>query len=641
MKRTLLGLIVVVLGVLFAIAEEAPATAATNAISFLEPTKATSASTGSAAAVPQESKETAPSTGAIQLLDVAATTAKQAEASASPVAVAATAGAVEMLDTNALKTAVATAATSTASMPQAAAPAPGTVQLLDVAAVKTAAARASPAASGAVELLDTNTVKTAPSAAAVVTQVPSATVAQTTAAPVATALPTQTEAAAPVATVAASPAAPLVVPTTNSNNEHILTQEIASLHQLAFQQLHRVYTADHAEAQKHPFDDVLVSYPVAPSLALTSIPDKFLVAPNALRQHAQTGVIYAAGIATHPQFEVALAAMGLNVHAFDCTLPSAPHLEASGLTAEQQAFFHFHPWCLGSNPSLTQGSTEYTKKSHNSSFTFHSLQETTRMLQHGSQQAIDVLKLDIEGYEWDLLEREILRQIPTTTTMATAVAAPSTAVEAPVTTSATTTTATTAAAAAAGSSAASAALTAPVTAATSAVTTDAAPVAVTASAASTTPTANGAIAFLDMTTTTAATAATAQTAAAGGALEMLDTQNIAGQQAPSTATATATAATTTREEAPAVAAPATTAAAATAAISEAATSTAAEDKPKMEHKGEQAHGHSRSSLGGFGVGKKRTAGGERGERGGAKGHMLRRRLATDAEPAAQVQYLTP
>lgn len=186
----------------------------------------------------------------------------------------------------------------------------------------------------------------------------------------------------------------------------IVGQESQWQHQLAYDRLQKQYAMSDSEAMKRPFDDILVSYPIAPSLALTSVRDKFLVAPHALqRQRSNVPVIYAAGIATHPDFELAMVDVGLQVHAFDCTLPADP---IAKLTEQQKQYVHFHPWCLGSKlPAQSSLQTEYARKSQNKTFEFNSIQESRVLLGHSH---IDVLKLDIEGYEWEVLEREILQK---------------------------------------------------------------------------------------------------------------------------------------------------------------------------------------------------------------------------------------
>jgi hypothetical protein len=202
----------------------------------------------------------------------------------------------------------------------------------------------------------------------------------------------------------ASSAAP--VPQHGVSITDILGQESQWQHQLAYDRLQKQYAMSDSEAMKRPFDDILVSYPIAPSLALTSVRDKFLVAPHALqRQRRNAPVIYAAGIATHPDFELAMVDVGLQVHAFDCTLPADP---IAKLTEQQKQYVHFHPWCLGSKlPAQSSLQTEYARKSQNKTFEFHSIQESQVLLGHSH---IDVLKLDIEGYEWEVLEREILQK---------------------------------------------------------------------------------------------------------------------------------------------------------------------------------------------------------------------------------------
>merc|ERR1711972_303149 len=88
------------------------------------------------------------------------------------------------------------------------------------------------------------------------------------------------------------------------------------------------------------------------------------------------------GIAWESNFEQQMAREGCETHAFDCTVdPASPVVAGKSFT--------FHNWCIGK-----EGGVQFKK-----------LSETMRLLGHDS---VDVLKFDIEGFEWKLFEGEIL-----------------------------------------------------------------------------------------------------------------------------------------------------------------------------------------------------------------------------------------
>lgn len=87
-----------------------------------------------------------------------------------------------------------------------------------------------------------------------------------------------------------------------------------------------------------------------------------------------------------------------SVYGFDCT---------NSKKEDWDNYFEFHPWCLGRKKSF-QGNI-YSKNapdnSNGSSFEFYSLKEIKKELGH---QYVTVLKMDIEGFEWDILYQEIV-----------------------------------------------------------------------------------------------------------------------------------------------------------------------------------------------------------------------------------------
>ena len=73
-----------------------------------------------------------------------------------------------------------------------------------------------------------------------------------------------------------------------------------------------------------PFDDVLVALPLHSSIVHTTDgrggSDKFYVGPNAIRHLGREFIVYGAGIANDPYFEVEMAKLGASVYGFDCTV---------------------------------------------------------------------------------------------------------------------------------------------------------------------------------------------------------------------------------------------------------------------------------------------------------------------------------
>lgn len=146
-------------------------------------------------------------------------------------------------------------------------------------------------------------------------------------------------------------------------------------------------------SQKTPFDDII------PSILLEShfVPprDKYIVAPNAIRAMGKQYIVYAAGLADSPTFEQYMAFdLGADLYAFDCTVANAKR-GWGGL--------NFNSWCLGKPKEL--GMSLYARNVDSTKLTFFRLAEVKKKLNH---ERIDMLKIDIEGCEWDLLYDEII-----------------------------------------------------------------------------------------------------------------------------------------------------------------------------------------------------------------------------------------
>jgi hypothetical protein len=125
---------------------------------------------------------------------------------------------------------------------------------------------------------------------------------------------------------------------------------------------------------------------------------KYYAAIDAIKEKGLDFIVYSAGNAGQPSFELELAKLGAKVFSFDCTIDGK----------KEWTTFTFHKWCIGegNNSGLVKGEVSaYVKGNDMSKAEFYPLREIRRKLGH---KRIDVLKMDIEGFEWDMMEREIV-----------------------------------------------------------------------------------------------------------------------------------------------------------------------------------------------------------------------------------------
>lgn len=94
-------------------------------------------------------------------------------------------------------------------------------------------------------------------------------------------------------------------------------------------------------------------------------------------------------------FEMAMSKLGATVYSFDCTVDALP---------EWKDYFEFYPWCIGRKTTFQD--SKYAASLNLSTLIFKSLTDIRQQLNH---RQVDLLKFDIEGFEWDLLEHEIVR----------------------------------------------------------------------------------------------------------------------------------------------------------------------------------------------------------------------------------------
>jgi len=119
-----------------------------------------------------------------------------------------------------------------------------------------------------------------------------------------------------------------------------------------------------------------------------------------MRQMTRGGrrcVAYGLGIAGDSSFEMQMQQAGCETHAFDCTVdPNDPAVAGKP--------FQFHHWCIGQRSNVSFQGNVYVKN-HAETMQFKTLAQTMAELGHTY---VDLLKFDIEGFEWNLFATEIL-----------------------------------------------------------------------------------------------------------------------------------------------------------------------------------------------------------------------------------------
>lgn len=181
----------------------------------------------------------------------------------------------------------------------------------------------------------------------------------------------------------------------NQSYHSILQQDFYEVQYEAFKRLH-YQEPNRKVALKSPLDDILISYPIEPSMAF-KVKDKFIVGPATLNRLQEKFILYAAGIAKEPDFEEEMAGhFNVSVFAFDCTIPADTVLKNN---------VYFHHWCFGRDTDNNFEDNWFSKQSQNRTFVFRSLSETKKILGH---HRIHALKMDIEGFEWDILQKDII-----------------------------------------------------------------------------------------------------------------------------------------------------------------------------------------------------------------------------------------
>lgn len=152
------------------------------------------------------------------------------------------------------------------------------------------------------------------------------------------------------------------------------------------------------------FEAVDVSLPLEPPILKhyrqtgSGQGDKNIVGLQELTRGGRQCVVYGIGIADDSHFEQQMQDLGCETHAFDCTI----HSDSPAVAGKT---FKFHPWCIGHRSNVSFDQNVYAKKEDKDSLQFKGLSETMKELGHSH---IDLLKFDIEGFEWQLFQSQIL-----------------------------------------------------------------------------------------------------------------------------------------------------------------------------------------------------------------------------------------
>lgn len=125
--------------------------------------------------------------------------------------------------------------------------------------------------------------------------------------------------------------------------------------------------------------------------------DKNIVGLKQLTRGNRACITYGIGIADDSHFEQRMQDMGCETHAFDCTIsPDSPAVVGKK--------FKFHNWCIGEKQNVNMSKTVYVDD--DKKLQFKTLTDTMKELGHTY---VDLLKFDIEGFEWKLFETQILK----------------------------------------------------------------------------------------------------------------------------------------------------------------------------------------------------------------------------------------
>jgi len=165
-----------------------------------------------------------------------------------------------------------------------------------------------------------------------------------------------------------------------------------------------------AEAPNNRFEAIRIELPLEPPLiehipVEAGVPEsgllggKNLVGLNELKKKKNC-LVYSFGVSGNSKFEEAMVTeYGCEVHAFDCTVPE-------DFQSVKNKHFTFHRVCIGKdNGGLEGAEIKNHLESNHKQLVFKSMATIMKELGHTS---MDLLKFDIEGFEWQLFENELL-----------------------------------------------------------------------------------------------------------------------------------------------------------------------------------------------------------------------------------------
>jgi hypothetical protein len=148
------------------------------------------------------------------------------------------------------------------------------------------------------------------------------------------------------------------------------------------------------------FHDVETSLPLPSSLFQAGDRSgqgrKAMIRPQAALASPDSCVVYGFGIAKDSSFEQTMSQYCHQVHGFDCTLTNSDD-------AVKNMNFTFHSLCVGSPTSINSVERYGNISSHQ--LTFES--SLVSIMQRLGHKHLDILKLDIEGSEWEILENQV------------------------------------------------------------------------------------------------------------------------------------------------------------------------------------------------------------------------------------------
>lgn len=170
----------------------------------------------------------------------------------------------------------------------------------------------------------------------------------------------------------------------------------------------------HASAPNNRFEAVKVELALEPPLidhipVELGLPEKGLLGGKNLvgltqLKNKKDCLVYSMGVSGNSAFEEAMATVyGCEVHAFDCTI-------TEDFASVKNKHFVFHPWCIGKdNGGLNDVHKNDGIHTHDTNKYHHVFKTLAASMKELGHTSMDLLKFDIEGFEWQLFENELLK----------------------------------------------------------------------------------------------------------------------------------------------------------------------------------------------------------------------------------------